>query len=67
MIIERTDNEVIIRLPGNVDIDDLQGMINYARYKELASKFKVAQSDVDDIADEINKDWWSKNRDKLIG
>ncbi len=66
MIIERTKKEIIIRLPASVNIDDLQDMINYTRYKEITSKFKVKQSDVDKLANDINKKWWNKNKKKLI-
>ena len=41
MLIERTNNEVIIRLSPNIDIQDLQKVLNFARYKELTAKFKV--------------------------
>jgi len=66
MIIERTKKEIIIRLPASVNIDDLQDMINYTRYKEITSKFKAKQSDVDKLANAINKKWWNKNKKKLI-
>jgi hypothetical protein len=65
MVIERTTKEVIIRLPATVDTEDLQDFIDYARYKELTSKFKVSQKEVDKLADQINKNWWAKNRKKL--
>jgi hypothetical protein len=66
MLIERTATEVIIRLPATVNTDDLQDFIQYARYKELTSKFKVSQSEVDRVADKINKNWWNKNRKRFI-
>jgi hypothetical protein len=66
MVITRTKKEVIIRLPVSVDIEDLQDFLDYARYKELTSKFKISQKEVDKISDQINKDWWIKNRKKLI-
>lgn len=66
MLIERTIKEVIIRLPATVDTDDLQDFIDYARYKELTSNFKVAQKEVDRIAYKLNKDWWTKNRKHFI-
>ena len=66
MLIERTDKEVIIRLPVSVDTDDLQDFVNYARYKEITSKFKVSQKKVDKLAKEIKKGWWAKNRSKFI-
>ena len=61
-----TNKEVIIHLDASVDTNDLQDFLNYARYKELTSKFKVSQKEVDQLANELNKDWWSKNRKRLI-
>jgi hypothetical protein len=66
MLIERTSNEVIIRLPSNVDIEGLQRLVDYLCYKEATSKSKAKQSDVDKLAAEVNKSWWSKNRRKFI-
>ncbi|MCE7058978.1 hypothetical protein [Dyadobacter sp. CY343] len=61
MVIERTDKEVIIRLPATVDIEDLQEFVHFARYKELTSKFRVDQEEVDDMASSINASWWKEH------
>ena len=66
MLVERTNKEVIIRLPASVDTEDLQDFLNYARYKELTSNFNVDQKEVDKLADQVNSKWWTKNRKKLI-
>ena len=66
MLVERTNKEVIIRLPASVDTEDLQDILNYARYKELTANFKTDQKEVDKIANDINAKWWTKNRSKLI-
>ncbi|HEY5327177.1 MAG TPA: hypothetical protein VIJ27_09255 [Mucilaginibacter sp.] len=66
MIIERNSKEVIIRLPASVNTDDLQDFIDYARYKELTSKSKVPQKDIDELAEKINKDWWTENRKRFV-
>lgn len=66
MLVERTNKEIIIRLPSSVDTEDLQDFLNYARYKELTANFKTDQKEVDKIASEINTKWWTKNRNKLI-
>lgn len=66
MLVERTNKEIIIRLPASVDIGDLQDFINYARYKEIASKFSVKQSEVDKLAKDINKSWWAQNRNRFV-
>ena len=66
MIVERTKKEIIIRLPASVTTEDLQDLLNYARYKELTSDFKIAQKDVDKLAGQINSKWWTRNRNQLI-
>lgn len=66
MIIERNSKEVIIRLPASVNTDDLQDFIDYARYKELTSKSKATQKEIDELAKIINKDWWAENRKRFI-
>lgn len=66
MLVERTNKEVIIRLPASVDTEDLLDILNYARYKELTANFKTDQKEVDKIANDINAKWWAKNRSKLI-
>lgn len=66
MLVERTNKEVIIRLPASVDTEDLQDFLNYARYKELTSSFNIDQKEADKLAGEINSKWWTKNRKKLI-
>lgn len=66
MVVERTTKEVIIRLPASVDTEDLQDFLNYARYKELTSSFKIDQKEVDKIAEQINTKWWTKNRNKIV-
>lgn len=66
MLVERTNKEIIIRLPASVDIGDLQDFINYARYKEITSKFSVKQSEVDKLAKDIKKSWWTQNRNRFV-
>ncbi|PIP54837.1 MAG: hypothetical protein COX07_03170 [Bacteroidetes bacterium CG23_combo_of_CG06-09_8_20_14_all_32_9] len=66
MIIERTDKEILIRIPNTVDIEGVQRIIDYIRYQEVTSKSKASQKDVDKLADEVNKGWWKKNKDTFL-
>ena len=47
MLIERTSNEVIIRLPASVDTMGLQRLVDYLIYKEATSNSKATQEQVD--------------------
>ena len=62
MIIQRTTKEVIIRLSPDVNTEELQKMINFARYKELTAKFKVPQIEVDALIGDIKKEWNKKKQ-----
>lgn len=55
MVIERTDNEIIIRLPANVDIQGLQRLVDYLIFKEATSETQATQEDVDALAKEVKK------------
>ena len=66
MIIERTNKEVIIRLPSTVNTKGLQSLIDYLTYKEATAKSKATQSDIDKLAKEVKKGWWANNRSKFV-
>ena len=65
MIIERTTNEFIIRFPFTTNSEQMQDMIDYLRFKELTTDYNVSQSDVDQLAKEINLKWWKQNHSKF--
>ncbi len=66
MMIERTNNEIIIRLPATVNAAEIQDLLNFLRYQELTSTFNVKQSEVDKLANQVNKGWWKRNKDRFI-
>ncbi|RRB04378.1 hypothetical protein [Larkinella rosea] len=66
MLIERTANEVIIRLPASVDVTGLQRVVDYLTYKEATADSKATQEQVDELAKEIKKGWWKQNRNRLL-
>jgi len=66
MIIERTNTEVVIRLPAYINTEGLQRLVDYLAYLEATSKSKAKQTDVDALAKEVKSGWWSKNRSRLI-
>ncbi len=66
MLIERTNKEVIIRLPSSVDTTGLQRLVDYLTYKEATSNSKATQSKVDKLANDIKRGWWKKNRKRFI-
>ncbi|HVX28079.1 MAG TPA: hypothetical protein VHB70_17155 [Parafilimonas sp.] len=66
MVIERTSNEIIIRLPATVDSTGLQRLVDYLTYKEATANSKATQEQVDKLANDVKKGWWKKNRKRFI-
>lgn len=66
MLIERTNDEVIIRLPSYVDTEGVQRLVDFLSYKEATAKSKAQQSDVDKLAKDVKKGWWAKNKKRLV-
>lgn len=66
MVIERTKNEIIIRLSSVIDTEELQNLINYLTYREATEKSKARQEDVDKLSKDVKKGWWNKNRRRFI-
>lgn len=60
MKLERTKDEIVVRLPSDVDLSELQNMLDYLQYKEVTAKSKAKQSDVDKLSKSVNKSIWSK-------
>ena len=66
MQIERTSDEILIRLPADVDIVGLQRILDYLSFREIASKSKATQEQIDELAKESKASWWTKNKSRLI-
>lgn len=65
MIIERTDSEIILRLPPNIDTIGFQRIINYLKYKEATVNSVVNEEEVNLLADESKKRWWAENKHRF--
>lgn len=66
MQIERTNKEILIRLSSGTDITGLQRILDYLKFREIASKTKATQEQIDEIATESKKSWWIKNKSRFI-
>lgn len=66
MIIERTSNQIVIKVSPRVDTFGFQRIMDYLEYLEITSKSKATQEDADNLADELNENWWAKNRNRFI-
>lgn len=65
MIIERNNNEVVFRLSGNINVDDLQDMTDLFEFMEISRKSKATQKDVDKLVKKVKKGRWEKSKRDL--
>ncbi len=66
MVIERTNTEIIMRLPADFDAPGLDHIINYLKYKEAIRLSKGTEKQANELADESKKRWWAENKHKFI-
>jgi len=66
MQIERTNNEILIRVPSNTDLTGLQRILDYIKFREIASKSKATQEQIDELAEESKSTWWENNKSRFI-
>jgi len=66
MVIERTTNEVIFRLPADIDTFVLQRIVNYLKYKENIKMSKGTEEQANELAEISKKRWWEENKNKFI-
>ncbi len=66
MKIERTAEEIIIRISSSMNIDDIQQLIDYLTYKQIVSKSQATQKDVDLLVASVKQGRWSQRRNTFI-
>ncbi len=66
MIIERTDKEIILRLPVSADAKWVERVINYLKFKEAVMNSKGTEEEANQLADQSKKEWWAKNKSRFI-
>jgi hypothetical protein len=66
MIVERTTNQIVIKVSSRVDNFGFQRIMEYLEYLELTTESKSKQEDADRLADELNENWWSENSKRFI-
>jgi len=66
MQIERTNKEILIRLSAETDLVGLQRILDFLKFREIASKSKVSQKQIDQLSSESKSSWWDKNKSRFV-
>jgi uncharacterized metal-binding protein len=49
MIVERKDNEILVRFSVGTKASEIQSLLDYLRYEELTSKSTATEKDVESL------------------
>jgi hypothetical protein len=60
MTVEKTKDELVIRIPKNLNSNAIQRVIDFILYQELSSKSKAKKADVIKLATDVKKGRWEK-------
>lgn len=65
MIVERQNNEILIRFPENSGASKVQSILDYLRYEELTSKSRATDKDLDQLIKESKTGRWDRLKKDL--
>ncbi len=66
MVIERTDSEIIVKIPAITDVEDIQQLMDYLRYRSINSRSLATQPVIDMLVETVKKGRWAKRRQQLV-
>jgi hypothetical protein len=65
--IERTEDEILIKLPIGSTPKQVQNALNFLRYVELGIGNQVTEEQIDELVQESRGRWWEANKDRFRG
>lgn len=67
MVIERQNNEIIIRLPDSLlEVKEIQRLFDYFRFMDSNAKNQGTEEQAAELAREVNKAWWNANKHRFL-
>jgi len=65
MIIERKNNEIVVKFHAGKNASRVQTILDYLRYEELTSKSTAAEEDVANLTKEAKKGRWDRIKKEI--
>ncbi|MEQ8713222.1 MAG: hypothetical protein RIC80_09395 [Cyclobacteriaceae bacterium] len=66
MTVERTDNEIVIRVSADIDITQVQELLENLEFMETISKSKATEDEIEKLAREAKASSWKKNKEFFL-
>jgi len=60
------NNDIVVILPGDMDIDDIKRTLDLLKYKESTRNSEATQELANELAREAKKGWWERNKHRIF-
>lgn len=65
MVIERDNNNILIKMDGSINMKPVQKLIDYLNLMESVSKNQGTEEQAAELARESEKQWWNENKHRF--
>ncbi len=65
MIVERQNNEILVRISAGISTARLQTILDYLRYEELTSNSNVTEENLNELLKEAKKGRWDRTKEEF--
>lgn len=65
MIVERHNNEILVRFSAGKKASKIQLILDYLRYEELTSKSMATEKDIENLTKEAKSDRWERIKKEI--
>jgi hypothetical protein len=65
MIVERLNDEILVRFAAGTKTSKIQTILDYLRYEELTSKSTATEEDVDKLIEVAKKGRWKRIKKEI--
>jgi len=62
MIVERQNNEILVRFSVGTKTSRIQAILDYLRYEELTAKSTATEYNVDKLLQKVKKGRWNRTK-----
>lgn len=62
MIVERKNNEILVKFSAGTKASKIQSILDYLRYEELTANSEATKEGLNTLLKEAKKGRWSNNR-----
>ena len=66
MVIERDNENIIIKADKSINMSAVQKLIDYINVLEIASQKQGTEEEAARLAEEADKKWWQENKSRFL-